>query len=670
MYNKTTSLKNFLGLFLLIGLFSVTANAQTVILSENFNSVLLGDNTTTGGSGTPWLGNTNFLVDPVNSKAYQAGGAVKLGTGSAVGFITSLPLDLSQDGGNFTVSFDVKGWTTVEGAIKVIITGLAEQTVTYTATIAGPFQNKTVTFSGGTANSTIRIETTAKRAFIDNVVVTTVPPASVDAPVATAATVTETDSFTANWNAVTGATGYKLDVSAVSDFSSFIAGFQNLTVSGTSQEVTGLAPATTYYFRVRAVNGSVTSVNSNTITATTTLATPVALEADLTDYDSFLAQWNAVTGATGYRLDVSTSPDFTSFVGAYNDFAVTNTTRLVTDLTSNTNYYYRVRAVSGDITSSNSNVIDLSTECGPFVFPDVEEAELCAGSTVADLPVNTAGYQWYATQSGGTALTATTALVEGTYYYTHTVNSCESERQSFEVTIKEAVAAPVIEIPEFEVCNSGTIADVTPEGSGYLFYTTETGGTALASTEAVTNGFLWVSQVVDGCESAARTEVEIEVEVPPMPIGLEEQTFTVGETLTDLEVAAEEQLLWFADEALTISLGTTTLLEDGTVYYAVNNDGGCYSEALAVTANQALGNSAFAMAGLVTYPNPVKDLFTISYTQPVTNVTVYNMLSQVVATTNDNSGSVKVNMSGLAAGTYFVKVQSGTESKTIKVVKQ
>lgn len=650
----------------------MTANAQTVILSENFNSVLLGDNNTTGGSGTPWLGNTNFLVDPVNSKAYQAGGAVKLGTGSAVGFITSSPMDLSQDGGNFTVSFDVKGWTTVEGAIKVIVTGLAEQTVTYTATIAGPFENKTVTFSGGTANSTIRIETTAKRAFIDNVVVTTVPPAVITAPVATAADNTDYDSFIANWQPVTGATGYRLDVSTSGDFSTFVAGYQDLALTGTSQEVTGLTPGVTYYYRVRAINATSTSVNSNVITAiTTTFAAPVATAADNTDYDSFIANWLPVTDATGYRLDVSTSSDFTSFVGVYNNFQVeAGTSQVVSNLSSNTVYYYRVRAVMGNFTSANSNVIDLSTECGPFVFPDVEEAELCAGSTVADLPINTAGYQWYATQNGGTALTATTALVEGTYYYTHTVNSCESERQSFEVTIKEAVAAPVIENPEFEVCNSGTIADVTPEGSGYLFYTTETGGTALASTEAVANGFLWVSQVVDGCESAARTEVEIEVEVPPMPIGLEEQTFTSGETLTDLEVAAEEQLLWFADEALTISLGTTTLLEDGTVYYAVNNDGGCYSEALAVTANQALGNSAFAMAGLVAYPNPVKDVFTVSYTQPVTNVTVYNMLSQVVATTNDNSGSVKVNMSGLTAGTYFVKVQSGTESKTIKVVKQ
>ncbi|NUY79834.1 lamin tail domain-containing protein [Flavobacterium sp. MAH-1] len=49
---------------------------------------------------------------------------------------------------------------------------------------------------------------------------------------------------------------------------SFVAGYENLEVSGLSQVVTGLNSATTYYFRVRAVAGN-TSDNSNTISVTT-----------------------------------------------------------------------------------------------------------------------------------------------------------------------------------------------------------------------------------------------------------------------------------------------------------------------------------------------------------------------------------------------------------------
>ena len=51
---------------------------------------------------------------------------------------------------------------------------------------------------------------------------------------------------------------------------SYVAGYSNLYVAGTSQSVTGLAQATTYYFRVRAEgDGGCPSVNSDTGSATT-----------------------------------------------------------------------------------------------------------------------------------------------------------------------------------------------------------------------------------------------------------------------------------------------------------------------------------------------------------------------------------------------------------------
>ena len=44
------------------------------------------------------------------------------------------------------------------------------------------------------------------------------------APVASAATELSDTGFTANWGAVAEATGYRLDVSAVSNFASFVTG--------------------------------------------------------------------------------------------------------------------------------------------------------------------------------------------------------------------------------------------------------------------------------------------------------------------------------------------------------------------------------------------------------------------------------------------------------------
>jgi len=148
-----------------MGLCFGSSFGQTAILTENFSALSTGNSTSTTGSSATFDGNDNF---PTVVRAYQAGGSVKLGTGSLTGSITSEELDLSVNGGKITVKFDVKGWTTVEGSIRVSLDGQS-QTVTYTAKMADSFQTLTVNFTGGTSTSTVKIETTAKRAFIDNV---------------------------------------------------------------------------------------------------------------------------------------------------------------------------------------------------------------------------------------------------------------------------------------------------------------------------------------------------------------------------------------------------------------------------------------------------------------------------------------------------------------------
>ncbi|MCX8090310.1 MAG: immunoglobulin domain-containing protein [Verrucomicrobiae bacterium] len=100
---------------------------------------------------------------------------------------------------------------------------------------------------------------------------TTNPPAT---PLALPASDVGTNQFRANWTAAADATGYRLDVSTSSDFSSFLPGYQNLDVGNTlSRLVSGLTPGGTYHYRVRAYNHLGNSGESATISVT--LGTPV-----------------------------------------------------------------------------------------------------------------------------------------------------------------------------------------------------------------------------------------------------------------------------------------------------------------------------------------------------------------------------------------------------------
>jgi hypothetical protein len=191
-------------------------------------------------------------------------------------------------------------------------------------------------------------------------------PCTPAAPNAQSATNVTFSSFTANWSTVSGAIDYRLDVSTSNTFSAYVPGYQDLSVANViSYPVTGLGAHTTYYYRVRAYNGCSTSSNSNVKSVQTSPCTPAAPNArsatNVTS-NSFATNWRSVSGATDYRLDVSTSNSFTTYIAGYQDLSVGNMTSYpVTGLSAHTTYYYRVRAYNGCATSSNSSVKSVQT---------------------------------------------------------------------------------------------------------------------------------------------------------------------------------------------------------------------------------------------------------------------------------------------------------------------
>lgn len=169
--------------------------------------------------------------------------------------------------------------------------------------------------------------------------------------------------FSATWGRVVGPgpVQYRLDVSTNSAFSSFLTGYSDLLVPATSTNptvvkiVTGLSRNTKYYYRVRVITLAGTSANSATVTAATDSGAPFLRDASNVTDVSFMATWAGPSDATGYRLDVSTQADFSSFVLGFNDRPVSTNSVMVFDLQPNTTYYYRVRGAFGLEVSGNSS---------------------------------------------------------------------------------------------------------------------------------------------------------------------------------------------------------------------------------------------------------------------------------------------------------------------------
>ena len=309
-------------------------------------------------------GNGTNEVDSTYSSAISQSTKIQLSTPS--GFSST-----SQTSTSITLS-----WTAVTNANGYKVQKCSGDTCTNFSdakTISGG--NTTSTIVSSLTNNTtykFRIKATGSGSNSDSAYSTAITQATklkLSSPANLTVTSKTSTSVSLSWSSVTNADGYVIQFCVGASCSDFADTKTISSGSTLTTTISSLATDTTYSFRIRATgsgSNEVDSDHSSSITATTLgdqLSTPTNLSSTAQTTTSITLSWTAVTDAEGYKIQSCSGATCTDFTDAKTISGGNTTTTIISSLTSNTTYKFKIKATSsGADDSAYSSAISQATK--------------------------------------------------------------------------------------------------------------------------------------------------------------------------------------------------------------------------------------------------------------------------------------------------------------------
>jgi gliding motility-associated-like protein len=279
-------------------------------------------------------------------------------------------------------------------------------------------------------------------------------------------------------------------------------------------------------------------------------------------------------------------------------------------LTASTTYYAEASRTADGCSQAVRTPVQVNVTAPPAApVVAVPNTTVCAGqpAAFAVTPVNGVTYTWYASATGGTAITTgnsftTPALTATISYYVEASNAgqCSSStRTKVTANVTATPVTPTVSQASTQTCSGSTVtltASSTQPGVTFNWYTTATGGTPVHTgaqyvTPVLTANISYYVEAATGtCISATRAKADVIVNPTPVaptitvvPVGGQ---ITSGQTaqLSATSTTANVTFNWYstATGGTPVHTGasfTTPALTTNTTYYveAVSTATGCIS---------------------------------------------------------------------------------------------
>ncbi|MDR2083733.1 MAG: T9SS type A sorting domain-containing protein [Bacteroidales bacterium] len=329
----------------------------------------------------------------------------------------------------------------------------------------------------------------------------------------------------------------------------------------------------------------------------------------------------------------------------------TGTTELdavTTALVDGATYYAAL--MIGECESAERSAVEVSLVPEITITPDVTSPQyFCEGAMINSIIVPHTEIVWYATVDGTEPLSSTHKLETGTYYAAIAVSEdCEStQRKAVSIVIDPVNYDYVTETQSF--CISATIADISITGYGLTWYSDEELTIELTLDDELTHGSTYYAANTNGDCALIAYAVTIYIydNVPPPTVMSPIELCSTGGELTLADVYVQgSNIRWYDAQVDGNELPLTTVLTNGSIYWASQSIGLCESERsyvkviinpeMEVPAPEIVSPQEFCETGGYTlddimlsdgmnviWYNAATDGFELPRTTPLTNGSIY-----------------------------------------------
>lgn len=143
--------------------------------------------------------------------------------------------------------------------------------------------------------------------------------------------------------------------------------------------------------------------------------------------------------------------------------------------------------------------------------------------------------------------------------------------------------------------------------------------------------------------------------------------------LGEISISSHEEILGTNVVNYSSELFTVPTTDSYYLYFnieSVGNQGILYLDDIRIEEMGAMGTDHLELAELTYYPNPVKDMLTLSNTTQLESLEVYNPAGQSLLMQYPSEETATISFENLPSGIYFLQAKSKGAIKTIPIIRQ